>query len=259
MGTRPALAADALAGRRALVTGAGTDGIGRASARGLAAAGARVAVHHWREPEGAALLQAEIGAHVVQADFSSPAAARATVRQAAEALGGLDLLVCCAASLLRKPALETTDEEWASVLAVTLTGTFACAQEAASIMARQGFGRIVIVSSVNQWTPNAGLVAYSAAKGGVMQMARTLALELAPRGITVNLLAPGTIETDLNRSALANQAWRDYKSGLVPAARTGRPEDVAAAAAWLCTDAAGYVTGATLAVDGGLSLLGVKS
>ncbi|MCC7426901.1 MAG: SDR family oxidoreductase [Alphaproteobacteria bacterium] len=259
MSTRTALAADALAGRRALVTGAGSDGIGRATARALAAAGARLAVHHWQEPEGATLLEREIGAHVVQADFASAAAARTAVRQAAEALGGLELLVCCAAALLRKPALETTDEEWARVLAVTLTGTFACAQEAASIMARQGFGRIVIVSSVNQWTPNAGLVAYSAAKGGVMQMARTLALELAPVGVTVNLLAPGTIETDLNRGALAKPDWRDYKTSLVPAARIGRPEEVAAAAAWLCTDAAGYVTGATLAVDGGLSLLGVRS
>jgi len=248
-----------LAGRRALVTGAGSDGIGRAVARALALAGADVALHHLRQPDAAAALVAEIAALgrravALEGDFSDIAAARATVRGAIEALGGLDILVCTAAMLLRKPALETTDAEWQRLHTVNLHAYFAIAQEAARDMVARGWGRIVMVSSVNQWTPNVGLAAYAASKGGVMQMARTLALELAPTGVTVNLIAPGTIATDFNRASLADPAWNEAKRALIPMGRIGRPEDVAAAAMFLAGEGAGYVTGATITVDGGLEL-----
>jgi NAD(P)-dependent dehydrogenase (short-subunit alcohol dehydrogenase family) len=249
-----------LEGRRALVTGAGSDGIGRATALALARAGADVALHHvaGQEPcvgETAAEIRA-LGrrAETLTADFTHPEAARALVREAELRLGPLDVLVCAAAILLRKPALETSDEDWATVHAVNLHAYFACAQEAGRGMAARGDGRIVMISSVNQWTPNVGLVAYASAKAGVMQLARTLALELAPRGVRVNLVAPGTIETDFNRRALADPEWRRQKIELVPMRRIGAPEDVAAAVVFLASDAARYVTGATITVDGGLEL-----
>jgi NAD(P)-dependent dehydrogenase (short-subunit alcohol dehydrogenase family) len=241
--------------RRALVMGAGTDGIGRGVVRALAAAGMRVGIHHRAEPEAAAALAAESGGGpVVQADIADPEAARAAVRDAAAALGGLDVLVFCCAVLLRKPFLETTDADWAQVHSVNLAGAFAAAQEAARLMLPQKFGRIVLVSSVNEFAPNAGLAAYAASKGGLKMLARVMALELAPHGITVNLVAPGTILTDLNRAAMANDDWRAAKQRLIPAGRLGAPADIGAVAAFLASDAAGYVTGATLVADGGLTL-----
>ena len=120
-------------------------------------------------------------------------------------------------------------------------------------------GRIVFTSSVNQWMPNPGLVAYGSAKAGLGGLARQMALELAPRGITVNAVAPGTVETELNRAAREAdpEGWRARKLALIPAGRTGTPEDLAGAILFLCSGLAGYVTGTTLTVDGGLSLMGL--
>jgi NAD(P)-dependent dehydrogenase (short-subunit alcohol dehydrogenase family) len=246
-----------LAGRRALVTGAGTEGIGRATARLLAHAGARVAVHHLAEPDAAAALAAETDGPVLRADFADPAAAARLPHLAAAAMGGLDILVANAGALLRKPLAETTDAEFARIHAVNLHAGFALAREAAGLIGRGG--RIVFTSSVNQWMPNPGLVAYGSSKAGIGGLARQMALELAASGITVNAVAPGTIETELNREARADPAWRDRKLALIPAGRTGRPEDVAAAILFLCSDLAGYVTGTTLTVDGGLSLMGLRA
>lgn len=248
-----------LAGTRALVTGAGSDGIGRATALALARAGADIALHHLRQPGGAASASAEIESTgrrcvALEADFAVPGAASSLVRDAEARLGGIDILVCAAATLLRRPALETTDEDWERVHRVNLQAYFATAREAARGMVARGRGRIVMVSSVNQWTPNPGLVAYASAKAGVMQLARGLALELAPAGVTVNLVAPGTIETDLNREALADPGHRARKLGLIPMGRIGAPADIAAAVLFLASEAAGYVTGTTICVDGGLEL-----
>ncbi len=248
-----------LAGRTALVTGAGSDGIGRATVRAFAEAGADVAIHHLGQAAAAEALAAECRALgrravVLEADFATPEAARRLVAAAIAALGHLDIAVCTAAVLLRKPALEITDAEWQRVQTVNLHAAFAVAQEAARDMLPRRHGRIVLVSSVNQWTPNPGLAAYAAGKAGLMQMARVLALELAAEGITVNLIAPGTIETDFNRAALADPAWRAAKLELIPMRRIGAPDDVAAAALFLASDAAGYVTGSTITVDGGLEV-----
>jgi NAD(P)-dependent dehydrogenase (short-subunit alcohol dehydrogenase family) len=246
-----------LSGRRALVTGAGTEGIGRATARLLARAGARVAVHHLAEAEAAAALAGEAGGVALQADLSDVAAAAALPGRAAAALGGLDILVSNAGMLLRKPLAETTDAEFARIHAINLGAGFALAREAARLMAEGG--RIVFTSSVNQWMPNPGLVAYGSSKAGLGGLARQLALELAPAGITVNAVAPGTIETDFNRTAREDPAWRERKLALIPAGRTGVPEDVAGAILFLCSGFAGYVTGTTLTVDGGLSLMGLRA
>lgn len=249
-----------LEGRRALVTGAGTRGMGRAIAEALGAEGADLAVHYYGDGAVARELVDRLrasGRRAVDlaADLGDPTAARALVRRAIDALGGLDVVVCCAATLSRVPFLDLTDAEWDRVHAVNLHGYFAVGQEAARHMVeRGGGGRIVMVSSVNQVTVNRGIAHYVATKGGVMQLAKAMALELAPQGITVNLIAPGTIETDLNRAFLADPENRRAKLGLIPMERIGRPEDVAGAAVFLASDAAAYVTGATIVVDGGLTL-----
>jgi NAD(P)-dependent dehydrogenase (short-subunit alcohol dehydrogenase family) len=250
----------ALEGKRALVTGAGSRGIGRAIAEALGAEGAEVAVHHYGDGTQALEVAARLRssgrkAIALPADLADPTAARALVRRAIDELGALDVVVCCAAVLSRVPFLELTDAEWDRVHAVNLRGYFAVGQEAARHMVARGAGgRIVMVSSVNQATVNRGIAHYAATKGGVMQLARAMALELAPAGITVNLIAPGTIETDLNREFLAEPSNRQAKLRLIPMERMGRPQDVAGAAVFLASEAAAYVTGATIVVDGGLTL-----
>lgn len=249
-----------LAGRRALVTGAGTDGIGRAAARLLAEAGARVAVHHLAEHAAAQALAEACGGVALQADLAEEGAGARLTHRAADALGGLDILVGNAGMLLRKPLADTTDAEFARVLAVNLAAQFALGREAAGIMhAQGGGGRIVFTSSVNQGMPNPGLSAYGTAKGGLAALMRQMALDLAADGITVNCVAPGTIETDLNRAALADPAWRAAKLALIPAGRIGTAEDAAGAILFLASDLAAYVTGTTVTVDGGLSLMGMRA
>lgn len=250
----------ALASKTALVTGADSDGIGRGVALALAAAGADVALHWYRSREKAEELAATISGMgrktvLVHADMGDAAAARAALRQARDGLGGLGILVCNAAKIQRKAFLEITDEDWASIHAVNLHGYFACAQEAAKIMIEQGQGgRIVMVSSVNQAHANPDIAHYVATKGGVMMLARAMALELAAHAITVNLVAPGTIETDINRHMLADPEFRARKLAPVPMRRAGTPDDVAGAVAYLASAEAAYVTGATIVVDGGLTI-----
>ncbi|MEM8664287.1 MAG: SDR family NAD(P)-dependent oxidoreductase [Pseudomonadota bacterium] len=246
-----------LEGKAALVTGAGSDGIGAATVRALAAEGANVAIHHLDQTEAATALAQEVRADgrralTLQADLADPAAARAMVRQAAE-VGPLDIVVACAATLARVPFLEIDDAEWDRVHGVNLRGTFAVVQEAAKSMVGRG-GRIIIVSSVNQDHPTLELAHYVASKGGVRMLARAMAMELAPHAITVNLIAPGTVETDINRTALADPAFRAAKERLIPMGRVASPQEVAGAAVYLASPAAAYVTGSTITVDGGLTL-----
>lgn len=244
----------------ALVTGADSRGIGRACALALAAAGADVALHWYRDEALAEDLAGRVRALgrravLVHADMGDPGAARAAVDRARDALGGLGILVCNAARIQRKPVLEITDADFAGVQAVNLHGYFACAQQAARHMVAAGTpGRIVMVSSINQAHANPDIAHYVATKGGVMMLARAMALELAPHGITVNLVAPGTIETDINRGMLADPEFRARKLAPVPMRRAGTPEDVAGAVAYLASAAAAYVTGATIVVDGGLTI-----
>ena len=249
-----------LHGTTALVTGTDSDGIGRAVALGLAEAGADLALH-WYRDEGRveALAKTVRGmsrrAVVLQADVGIPAAARSMVRQAAASLGGLAIIVSNAGMIQRKPLMEITDEDWDRVHAVNLRGAFAVAQESARCMIAAGTGgRIVLVSSVNQAHANPDIAHYVASKGGVMMLGRAMALELAPHGITVNLVAPGTIETDINRHMLADPAFRAQKLAGVPLRRAGTPDDIVGAVLYLASRAAAYVTGSTVTVDGGLTI-----
>jgi glucose 1-dehydrogenase len=246
-----------LSGRAALVTGAGTIGIGRAIGLGLAAAGADVCFHYFGNSTVAEAAVREVGgrALALEANLADAAAARRLVQQAIAAFGRLDTLVYCAGTLRRTPILEVGEAEWDYLHAVNLKGAFITAQEAVRHMvACGGGGRIVIVSSVNQETVNRGLVHYAATKGGLMQLAKGLALELAEYRITVNLIAPGTIETDLNRAVLADPEISRRRLPTIPAGRFGQPEDIVGAALFLVGDSAAYVTGTTITVDGGLTI-----
>jgi NAD(P)-dependent dehydrogenase (short-subunit alcohol dehydrogenase family) len=249
-----------LQGSTALVTGTDSDGIGRGIARALAAAGADVALHWYRDRAAAEALSAELGAlgrraPLVHADLADPAAARAMTKAAIASLGSLSIFVSNAGAIQRKAFLDITDGDFDALLAVNLRGAFAAAQEAARAMVAAGAGgRIVLITSVNQQHANPNIAHYAASKGGLFMLGRAMALELAPHAITVNMVAPGTIETDINRHMLAEPAFRAAKLAPVPAARAGTPADVAGAVAYLCSAEAAYVTGATITVDGGLTI-----
>jgi NAD(P)-dependent dehydrogenase (short-subunit alcohol dehydrogenase family) len=244
----------------ALVTGTDSQGMGQAIARTLAGLGADVALHWYRSREAAEALSRELTslgrrAPVIGGDLGDAATARAVVRQAIEALGGIGIVVCNAGMIQRKPFLDITDTDWDRIHGVNLRGTFAVAQEAARHMVARGEGgRIVMISSTNQAHANPNIAHYVASKGGVMMLARAMALELAEHAITVNLVAPGTVETDMNRPMLADPAFRRQKLAAVPIGRAGSPEDVAGAVAYLASREAGYITGATITVDGGLTI-----
>ena len=252
-----------LDGRAALVTGAGSRGIGQAIAMAFAEAGADVALHYLRSSEGAQAASDAIRALgrdslVVQADLSDCTHARSAIGQVVEHFGQLDILVNNAATVSRKPFLEVSDDDWDTVLNTNLRGYFVCSQAAARSMADRGNGgRIIMVSSVNQQIVTRNLAPYCASKGGVMQLAKAMAVELAPMGITVNLLAPGTVETDLNRDLLAEPEFRKRRLEPVPLGRLGTPEDLRDAALFLAGPGSSYVTGATIVIDGGLTLTGL--
>jgi len=238
--------------RTALVTGTDSQGMGQAIARTLAREGADVARVEALSRELSVLGRR---APCIHGDLGDAAIARGVVRQAIEALGGVGIAVCNAGMIQRTPFLDITDTEWDRIHAVNLHGPFAVAQEVARhMMARGQGGRIVMVSSINQALANPNIAHYAASKDGVMMLARAMALELAEHAITVNLVAPGTVETDMNREMLADPAFRRQKLAPVPIGRAGTPEDVAGAVAYLASAEAGYITGSTITIDGGLTI-----
>jgi NAD(P)-dependent dehydrogenase (short-subunit alcohol dehydrogenase family) len=231
-----------LAGKRAVVTGSAS-GIGRATAEALAAAGARVAGLDLRESATEVSLVGDTGR--VE-----------DVERAADALGGVDIWVNNAARLFVRPVVETSDEEWHGLLGANLHGYFYGCRAAARRMLAQGTGgRIVNVTSAVNFQAAADLSAYGAAKGAIASMTKALALELAPAGVTVNAVAPGATETPMNAEAYTDEVRRTYEQR-IPLGRIGTPEEVADVVVFLASDAARYVTGQELLVDGGLTING---
>jgi NAD(P)-dependent dehydrogenase (short-subunit alcohol dehydrogenase family) len=238
---------------RAIVTG-GARGIGAAIARRLAQEGLAVAlldIDRAGAEETAASIASESGVAAVgiECDVSDRQRVAAAVAEAAEALGGLDTVVANAGITRDAFLHKMTDEQWDEVIAVHLTGTFVCLRAAAPFLRAEGPGRIVCISSVSAATGNLGQANYSAAKGGLIALVKTLARELARAGTTVNAVRPGFIETAMTRSLPAEV--REALLAATPLGRAGQPEDVAGTVAFLVSDDAAFVTGATIEVNGG--------
>lgn len=242
--------------RCAIVTGAGR-GIGRAVAARLAADGFDVVINcaHSEEAarETAAVCEsAGVRALVVRADISDPDGAKKLFDETIAAFGRVDVLVNNAGITRDGLLLRMKPEDFDAVIATNLKGSFLCMKQAARHMLRAKYGRIINMSSVVGLRGNAGQVNYAASKAGVIGMTKSAAKELAAKGITVNAVAPGMIETDMTR-AMPENAHEAMKSG-IPAGRIGRPEDVANAVAFLASEQTSYITGQVLAVDGGLAV-----
>ena len=242
-----------LTGRNALVTGA-SGGIGGAVARALHARGANVALSGTR-PEALEALAGELGAraHVVPANLSDPASVEALVPAAEAAMGDLHILVNNAGVTRDNLSMRMRDEEWDAVLAVNLTAAFRLSRAALRGMMRRRFGRIVSVTSVVGVTGNAGQANYAAAKAGLAGMTKSMAAEVASRGVTVNCIAPGFIETPMTGALTDKQ--REAVLARVPAGRLGLPEEIAAGIVYLSSAEAAYVTGQTLHVNGGMAMI----
>lgn len=246
-----------LDGQVAIVTGA-SGGLGRGFARTLAKAGAKVALAARRAErlsESAAEIEAFGGqALPVAVDVTDPGAVAEAVEAAEARLGPISILVNNAGIAVDKPLLETEEADWDRVLDTNLKGAWLMAREVAGRMAKDGGGgRIINVASILGQTAAARVHGYAASKAALIHLTRTMAVELARHGIRVNAIAPGYIETDLNRDFLAGAAGKSLVKR-VPLRRFGRPEDLDAVLLLLASEAGGYLTGSTVTVDGGLSL-----
>lgn len=242
-----------LTGKSALVTGA-SGGIGADIARALHTAGATVGLSGTRvEPLEA--LAAELGerAHVLPCNLSNPEDVDSLVKRAAEAMGAVDILVNNAGITRDGLAMRMSDDDWQSVIDVNLTAPFRLSRAAIRGMMKARWGRIINISSVVGRAGNAGQANYAASKGGLVALSKSLAEEVASRGITVNCVAPGFIETAMTDKL--NEAQRDTILASVPAGRMGTPQEIAAAVLYLASVEAAYVTGATLHVNGGMDMV----
>ncbi len=242
-----------LMGKNALVTGA-SGGIGGAIATLLHRAGATVALSGTRlEPLGA--LAAALGGrcHVLPCDLSQPESVEALPKQAIEAMGGLDILVNNAGLTQDNIFMRMKDEEWRMVLEINLTSTMRLCRGVMRPMMRARWGRIINISSIVGTTGNPGQANYAASKAGMVAMTKSIAHEVASRGITANCVAPGFIATAMTDKL--SDAQKDKINGQIPAARMGLPDEIAAAVLYLASNEAAYVTGQTLHVNGGMAMI----
>lgn len=255
-----------LKNQKALVTGANS-GIGEACALALGSAGADVAINYVSRPDEAErvakiIRQGGTRAITFQADVSQENQVQAMFAEMLKEFGTIDILVNNAGLQRDSCFQDMTLEQWNTVIAINLTGQFLCAREAVREFLRRGVvpevstaaGKIICMSSVHEVIPWGGHVNYAASKGGVMQLMKSMAQELAPKKIRVNSIAPGAVKTPINRAAWETPAAEAELLKLIPDGRAGVPEDIARAAIWLASDASDYVTGTTLFVDGGMTL-----
>ena len=241
-----------LKGKKALVTGA-TGGIGGAIARALHAAGAQVALSGTRQ-EALDALSAELpGSVALACNLSDPAETDGLIGRAEEALGGLDILVANAGITKDGLLLRMKDEDFERVLDVNLGSYFRLARAASKGMMKRRLGRIIAITSVVGVTGNPGQANYAASKEGMIGFTKSIAQELASRGITANCIAPGFIVSPMTDAL--NEAQKEAITKSIPAARLGQPDDIAAAVVYLASDQASYVTGQTLHVNGGMAMI----
>ncbi|MFP1631464.1 3-oxoacyl-[acyl-carrier-protein] reductase [Zhengella sp. ZM62] len=242
-----------LTGRKALVTGA-TGGIGESIARQLHALGATVGLHGTRV-EKLESLAADLGERTVllPANLSDRDAVKELGQKAEAELEGVDILVNNAGITRDGLFVRMSDADWDAVLEVNLTAVFRLTRELTHPMMRRRFGRIVNITSVVGVTGNPGQANYCASKAGMIGFSKSLAQEIASRNVTVNCVAPGFIESDM--TGKLNDKQKDAIMGAIPMKRMGKGEEIASAVAWLASDAAGYVTGQTIHVNGGMAMI----
>jgi len=243
-----------LAGRRALVTGANS-GIGRAIAVQLAEMGATCVLHHFGDANGAEATARMIGgAHVYEADFTERYAAQTLAAQVMVNCGDIDILIANAAIERRSPWTRVAPEQVEAHVAANLTSLIGLAQAFVPEMERRGWGRVVAIGSVMAARPRAETLVYAAIKAAQATALRAIAREVAAAGVTMNVVSPGAIEVEKNAARYADPDFRRAVVAKIPAGRQGTPQDVAGAVRFLCSDAASYITGADLPVDGGWTI-----
>ncbi|MBI3700720.1 MAG: 3-oxoacyl-[acyl-carrier-protein] reductase [Afipia sp.] len=242
-----------LTGKTALVTGA-TGGIGNAIARALHAQGATVSISGTRREVLDTLAnEMKERVHVLPCNLSNAEEVEALVPAAEKAMGQLDILVANAGITRDNLFVQLRDEDWNDVINVNLTATFRLSRAAVKLMMRKRFGRIIAITSVVGVTGNAGQGNYAASKAGMIGMMKSVGAEYARRNVTANCIAPGFIATPMTDAL--NEKQREAVLGKVPAGRLGTPEDIAAAAVYLASNEAAYVTGQTIHVNGGMAMI----
>lgn len=238
----------------AIVTGA-SRGLGRAMALALAEAGADIAAvgrdRATLERLGAEVRERGRDCLLIAADVAAPGEAQRIVDETMAWKGGVHVLVNNAGTVVRASAVDISDEDWDRVVDLNLTGAFRVAQAAARVMVTQGAGKIINIGSVNSVLGAREVISYAASKGGLLQVTRAMASELARNGVQVNCILPGYFETDLTQRLQDDEARYEMIRRRTPAGRWGQPEDLAGAVVYLASAASDYVTGSTLTVDGG--------
>jgi NAD(P)-dependent dehydrogenase (short-subunit alcohol dehydrogenase family) len=237
-----------LEGKRVVITG-GTSGIGEATSRRFLDEGARVVAVAIGEDEVATATQRVPGLSAIRADVADRAGVRAAFEQVDEELGGVDVLVANAGISIRKPFLQIEESDWRRVLDVNLTGVFFCAQEAARRMVASGGGVILMTASTNGLTGHPLYADYNASKAGVVLLARTMALELAP-AVRVNAVCPGYVLTPMQQAEYSAEMLAEVNAA-IPLGRHASPEEIASLYAFLASDEGAYFTGSVISVDGG--------